>query len=142
MTDNPYSPPIAEPSSPTSRLRAATNVALAILKFGGSYLLGIFICVSFTEAEFRLAGVNLLPSYVFLSVIGVGLWFIAAFQELPSPPFAMLWVVLVLLIPCAGEALVYFARRPRFRFWRPLWFGFPIGFVGTLGIYWAGSSSI
>jgi hypothetical protein len=142
MTDNPYSPPTAEPISPESRLKAAANVMLALLKCAGSYLLGIFTCVIFTEAEFNLAGVNLLPAYLSMSVIGVGLWFMEAYRGLPSSPPGMWWVVLVLLIPCAGEVLVCFARQPRFRFLRPLWIGFPIGFIGPLGIYWTAALSI
>jgi len=42
----------------------------------------------------------------------------------------------------ACELLVYFTRPSRLRIWRPLWIGFPVGFVGTLGVYYTLLASV
>ena len=36
----------------------------------------------------------------------------------------------------------YLVGSPRLRRWRPLWLGFPIGFIGTLGVYYTAAASI
>ena len=48
----------------------------------------------------------------------------------------------VRLEPKVMEVLVYFIKSRRLRAWRPLWIGFPIGFVGTLGVYYTAAASI
>ena len=45
-------------------------------------------------------------------------------------------------VPFVMEVLAYLSRSRRLRAWRPLWIGFPIGFVGTLGVYYTAAASI
>lgn len=45
-------------------------------------------------------------------------------------------------VPVLMEILAYLMGSPRLRRWRPLWIGFPIGFVGTLGVYYTAAASI
>jgi len=142
MSENPYAPPTDGRRPPSTGWQFVARVLLTLLKYFGCYLLGIFLCVILTDAEFVLAGLWLLPAYVLLSVVGCFLWFVSAFQALPSIPFEMWWVLLMLAMPCVGETLAYRYRGSNLRNWRPMWFGLPVGFVGTLGIYWVGSLSI
>lgn len=46
------------------------------------------------------------------------------------------------LLPLALEAMAYFLGSRRLRAWRSLWIGFPLGFVGTLGVYYTAAASI
>ncbi len=50
--------------------------------------------------------------------------------------------VAVGLVPIAMEVLALLLRSRQVRAWRPLWIGFPIGFVGTLGVYYTAAASI
>lgn len=141
MSDNPFSPPI-DPGKSTPTRKRLPKALKGIFRYLAAYLSGILACVLLTEAEVFLAGKNLLPWYVLFSPIGVALWCIAAFQSLPSVPFELGWALGMLLSPCVGEAIVHINDVQPIRRCRPLWISFPIGFVGTLGIYWAGSLSI
>ena len=142
MSDNPFaSPTVEEKARPAKGLRPWV-VVKEILKYFGTYVCGILLCIVLTDAEVELAGKNLVLIYLILSIPGVALWIIAAVQALPSPPFEMWWFLTMILLPCLGEVVVRFPGRKRLRNWRPFWIGTPVGFVGTLGIYWAGSLSI
>jgi hypothetical protein len=118
------------------------KVCRAIPRYVLSYLLGIVICVVLTPADPNLVGVALWPWYPVLAVIGFFLFFYL------SPAYALgsgvgYWLAFSIgLIPFVSEAAVYWAGRPRLRVWRPLWIGFPIGFVGTLGVYFTAAASI
>lgn len=116
-----------------------------MLKWIGSgivgYLLGILFAVAFTPAEVVLAGVNLLPFYLLLSVVGVVFFVILLFQQY-TDMLSTWWVGLFVLLPLACELGMYFGKKKSLRILRPAWFAFPIGFLGTLGIYFAGAQSI
>jgi|GEM_PF-6559572 len=124
------------------------NLGLRLLRWFGlfalSYLLGIAACVMLTVAEFELAGVNLLPWYLGGAVIGLILIVILLFQE-PGSVLAVWPIWLVLLAPFVIETVLALSRKPgvrRLGWFRACWIGFPIGFIGTFGIYIAGSMSI
>lgn len=125
-----------------ARSSAFSRLLPTVLKSIVAYLLGILVCVLVTDVKLRLAGVELWLWYGMASPLGVPLYFVAAFQELPTLPFEMWWVIGVLAVAGVPEAFVFFGGSVTARSWRPLWIGFPIGFVGTLGLYWAGSLSI
>lgn len=141
MTNDLYSSPIAQDETPAPGQNFLVRHLLNLIGLAGSYLLGILLSAMMTDAEFVLAGKNLLPWYVCMSPIGFALWFLCAIQNFPSPPFAMWSVFVVLLIPIVCELLSFFNVKI-IRLARVLWIGFPVGFVGTLGVYWAGSLSI
>lgn len=44
--------------------------------------------------------------------------------------------------PFAMELVACFLGSRRWWAWRPLWIGFPIGFVGTLGVYDTAAASV
>jgi hypothetical protein len=83
------------------------------------------------------------PWYPVFAVVGFFLFFFYL-----SPPYTFSsdlghWLIFSIgLIPVVSEAAVYFVGTPRVRAWRPLWIGFPIGFVGTLGVYFTAAASI
>ena len=134
MTDHPHSSPTAEAGGPTSGARSLTKALLAILRYVASYLLGIVTCVLFTQADLSLAGVRLWPWYPVLAVIGFFLFYFHLSPAYSLGSTFIYWFVFSIgLIPVVSEAAAYFVGTPRFRVWRPLWIGFPIGFVGTLG---------
>lgn len=112
------------------------KILLGIPKYLGAYLLGIAACIIATPAEWdfgRFPFFFLL--YPILSVPFFFLWPFMVFQE--STYLYRWWMWLIALTPVAGEGIAFLASRPRVRAWRPLWFGFPIGFVGSFTVYWA-----
>ena len=148
MPDNPYSPPTLNVDIPTSRLgRCSANVMREILKYVGSYLLGISVCVIGTPVDLAPGGVPLWPLYFLLSPIGI-LLYCFYLPTLPSAywPFGAslgYWSLASIgLIPFVFEVTTYFRRLSRLRRWRLFWVGFPIGFVGTLRIYYTATASI
>ncbi len=145
MTDNPYSSSTAEAELPNSRSTYAAKVVMSILKHLGSYVLGIMACVLFTPAELELAGVVLWPYYLVFAAIGFFLFYL--YLSSAYLPFggsgASYWLLFLIgFVPIVFEAAAHFVRMPSFRAYRPLWIGFPIGFVGTLGVYYTAAASI
>ena len=115
-----------------------------ILKYLGSYLLGIVACVLLTPAGLELIGFPMWPLYPFLAVPGVAaFYFYLDTQYLPFGSGALYRLIFAFgLIPFALGAATLLTRSPRLRAWRPLWIGFPIGFIGTLGVYYSAAASI
>ena len=145
MTENRYSSPTAGADLPTSRGPTLAKVPLAILKDVGSYLLGICACVLLTPVKLQLAGVVLWPYYPVFAVIGVFLFYLYLSNAyLPyGGTGAAYWSLFSIgLAPIVFEAAAYCRRIPLLRGWRPLSVGFPIGFVGTLGVYYTAAASI
>ena len=145
MTDNPYSSSTVKSELATSRGTSPVNLLLAILKYVGAYLLGIVTCVLFTPVELELAGVVLWPFYGVFSVIGFFLFYLylsKAYLPFGGSGFAYCLLFSIGFIPVVFEVVAYFARMRHLRGWRPLWIGFPIGFVGTLGVFYTAAASI
>ena len=145
MTNNRNSSSTAEAELPTSRNTSAAKVLLAILKYVGSYVLGIAACVLFTPVELELAGVVLWPYYPVFAAIGFFLFYL--YLSSAYLPFggsgASYWLLFSIgFVPVVFEAAAHFVRMPSFRACRPLWIGFPIGFAGTLGVYYTAAASI
>ncbi|MGF1678509.1 MAG: hypothetical protein ACFCUX_04870 [Candidatus Methylacidiphilales bacterium] len=132
MTTEKFDPPA----------KARRRVLLLILQYLGAYLLGILTCILFTPVAFVLAGKALWPFYPF-AVIGFLLYYFYLAPQHVFGPAATYWLAgSIGLVPFVLEAAVYFSRSPRLRAWRPMWIGFPIGFVGTLGVFYTAAASI
>lgn len=132
MTTETFDPPA------TGRRR----VLLLLLQYLGAYLLGILTCVLFTPVDLVLAGKALWPFYPF-AVIGFILYYFYLAPQHVFGPATTYWLVgSIGLVPFGFELAVYFSRNPRLRVWRPLWIGFPIGFVGALGVFYTAAASI
>ena len=145
MTENPYSSSIDSAGLPTSRAPKLSRVTLAILKYLGSYLLGIFACVILTPVQPQLAGVVLWPYFPLFAVLGVFLFYLhlsGAYLPFGGTGVAYWSMFLLGFAPVVFEAIVYRLPSSRLRHWRPLWIGFPVGFVGTLGVYFTAAGSI
>ena len=146
MVDNAYLPPDTEPSSSVGQKLALRSVLLWGLKCLVSYFAGVVVCVVATPVDVNLGG-------------GILLWFLCSgFAWIGYPLFYLYlegaylphggqgvayWsYATVGAVPFLLELLVHLFRKPRWFVWRPLWIGFPIGFVGTLGIYYTAAASI
>lgn len=123
--------------------RSTARVVRTIGAYLTSYLLGIAAGLVLSPAEPVLAGVALWPSYLVLAPVG----FVLFYFYLP-PGYGMgsgaghVVAYCLGLAPFVAEVLVRLPGRPRWRAWRPLWIGFPVGFVGTLGVYYTAAASI
>ena len=114
------------------------------LKFFAAYFLGIIFCLVLTPAEAGLAGVWLWPAYL-MAPVGVLLSAVLLWQgndlsfgnDILS---LVLWFML--LSPCILECIHFVWHESPSGRWRWLWVGFPIGFIGTLGIFFAAQLSI
>jgi hypothetical protein len=117
-----------------------------ILKYLGAYLLGIITSIAITPVEMSMGGhVPLWFLYPILAPIGYFLFYL--YLEGAYLPFGgegpSYWLyVAVGLVPFVMELLAYLLRSRRLLAWRPLWIGFPIGFAGTLGVYYTAAASI
>ena len=145
MTDNPYTPSSADAELTGSRGLSAAKVILEIVKYVGAYVLGIAACILFTPVGPELAGAVLWPFYLVFAAFGFFLFYF--YLEGAYLPFGgsgtAYWLLFSIgFIPLVLEAVAYFIRLRHFRACRPLWIGFPIGFVGTLGVYCTGAVSI
>jgi hypothetical protein len=129
--------------------RPVAKLLLGTLKYFGAYLLGFFAGTIYANAVapydigldelFKFAA---LPTLMFGSLRGLYFFFQTALTEFPDLVLHAWWAVLILLIPFVCEAMVCCRRKSSFRFWRPLWIGFPVGFLGMLGAYWMALQSI
>ena len=132
---------IRPPASPgPTPLRAFASGAARYL---GVYLLGIVTCLALTPASMELAGAQLWPWYpVFAPIAFFLFYFYLADPYLPSGAQGLAyWTWFTIgIVPLCGETAV--RLQPALRRWRPLWLGFPFGFVGTLGVYYTAASSI
>ena len=113
-----------------------------ILKHAAAYLLGILSAILFTPADLTLAGVHLWYLYPLLAVVGVFFYYSLS----PTYTFAsdvLHWLIggVGLALMLVGLALQFSALR-RLRPLQPLLISFPIGFIGTLGMYYGAAQSI
>lgn len=130
------------PQPPKSAADDKPSALLVILKHLGSYLLGILACVMFTPVDPVLAGKALWPLYPLLAVVGAFFYFALS----PAYTFGsgvVHWLVGLLgLTAVVFGVAAHFGPLRRLRFLSPLLISFPIGFVGTLGVYYGAAQSI
>ena len=146
MAENPYLPTGVEAEPQDSSGMSARTVFREILKYLGAYLLGIIASIALTPVEMSMGGhVPLWFLYPILAPIGLLLFYF--YLEGAYLPFGgkglIYWFFFTVgFVPFVMEVLAYLSRSRRLRAWRPLWIGFPIGFVGTLGVYYTAAASI
>ncbi|PAY16786.1 hypothetical protein CKO51_24915 [Rhodopirellula sp. SM50] len=146
MAENPYLPTDveAEPRKPNGI--SAGALIRETLKYLGAYLLGVIACVALTPVEMNMGGHEpLWFLYPILAPIGYFLFYL--YLEGAYLPFGgegpSYWLYAsVGLVPFVMEVMAYLLGSRRFHAWRPLWIGCPIGFVGTLGVYYTAAASI
>ena len=116
-----------------------------VLKLLAAYLLGIVVCVTLTPVSVELAGVKLWLYFPGLAAPGYFLfYFYLEGPYLPESAASLaywLWFA-VGLTPIVAELAAFFLRRSSWKSWRPIWIGGPIGFVGTLGVYFTAAASV
>ncbi len=127
---------MSDPSAPALPLGLTR-----VWQYVGSYLLGILTCILLTPVELTLAGAVLWPFYGF-AVIGVPLYLLLTPEYVWGSASAYWWGATISLIPLLFEIGLRLTRRPSLSRWRPWWIAFPLGFLGTLGIYYTVGASI
>lgn len=139
---NPYRPSLDDSTRPSIQLRKTITFLVHYLV---AYIAGIVACVITTPAETELAGLTMWPLYLFLAPIGVALFYLyLSGAYLPYGGNGLgYWIICSLgLVPIVGESLARLAAIRWLRVLRPWWTAFPIGFVGTAGVYFSAAASI
>ena len=121
------------------------QVIKSISRYFGGYLLGIIAGILFSPADIILGGHWLLLHYVIGALPG----FIFVIYYAIFEPGFVFWFYLITVgfLPLWIRLYFRFRRKTdeqmtRLMIFRPLWTTFPIGFLGTLGIYAAVLESI
>lgn len=136
---------------PASRAGALVRMLPLVLgstlKYLGAYLLGLLACVVYMVVAHGVSAAEFLRLGAWGQVIaatlpGLAAFFQILFMEFPSSVLHAWWAILVLLAPFTCEAMVSFRKKVSWRAWRPLWIGFPIGFLGSLGSTWMALASL
>ena len=145
MSENPYSPTGVDAEPQKLRGMSVGSALREILKYLGAYLLGIISSIALTPAEMNLGGAPLWLLYPILAPIGYLLFYF--YLEGAYLPFGgkglSYWLYCVVgLVLFVMELLAYLLGSRSLLAWRPLWIGFPMGFVGTLGVYYTAAASI
>ena len=130
-------------SSPKTRRAGWTGTWSAIGRGVGYYLLGVILSVLLTPVEIVLVGGQIWPYLAAFAPVGYVLFYL----DLPpqyvfgSTPFY--WGVYALgIAPVLLGLASFFVGKTRLAPWRPLLIGLPLGFVGTLGVYYTIAASI
>ncbi|WP_299755149.1 hypothetical protein [uncultured Boseongicola sp.] len=130
-------------SLPIERRSKAKGILFSVGRYFGWYLIGIFACITFTPVEMVLIDAPMWLFFVPFAPIG---YFFFYFDLPPQYVFGSnisYWTVYVIgiVLVLLGFAS-HFLAEGRFRAWSPLMVGFPLGFVGTLGVYYTVAASI
>lgn len=146
MAENPYSPSQVRQVAPPSAKSSIAVLGRELVKFLGAYLLGIVLCVALTPVEMTLGGdAPLWIAYPILAPVGYPLFYF--YLDGAYLPFGGIgpsyWTYFIIgLLPIGIEGLTYLSQWRGARVWRACWLGFPMGFVGTLGVYYTAAASI
>lgn len=98
-----------------------------------------------TPVTASLAGATLWPYYPLFAMPGLFLfYFYLSDPYLPDGGSSLIyWLWFFMgLIPLVVGAMTYFPKKVIPDSWRPLLIGAPVGFVGTLGVYFTAAASI
>ena len=119
------------------------RILFAALRFLGFYLLGIVASILITPVEVDLLGRPDWLIFVPAAVVGYVLFYTDLTPEYVFGSGPAYWTVYALgLAGVAAGVLAVLAAGGRFRRWAAPLIGIPLGFVGTLGIYYAILASI
>ena len=145
MTNNPYIAPSAPPAPPeNTRPSSLRRFAVVGGRYLIAYLAGILLCVLLTPASIMLVSYPIAILYPFLAVVGVPLFYLCLsgpYYPYGGEGLAFMLMYSVGFIPIAMELAVLALPR-HVRGYRPIWIGTPVGFVGTLGIYYTAAASV
>ena len=138
---------MTETTLPTNdpALSRAHRAIIAIGNYFGAYILGIIACIAITPVELTLINVPLWMYYPILAIPGyVAGYVLLSVGYLPLGGVGLgYWAMfLVGLVPIVMGVVNFYLRRPLIKALRPLWIGFPIGFAGTLGVYYIAASGV
>jgi hypothetical protein len=131
----------SEPTSPDAKNR--TRLLIIVMKYLGAYLFGVLASVLFTPVEPVLVGKPLWPYYPLLAIIGFFLFYLyLPPQYVFGSGLAYVLLYSINLLSVVLGLAVHFGPLRRIRVLSPLLLGFPIGFVGTMGVYYTAAASI
>lgn len=118
-------------------------ILFAILRFLGFYVLGIVASILITPVEVDLLGRPDWLIFVPAAVVGYVLFYTDLTPEYVFGSGPAYWTVYALGLAGVGIGVVaVFAGRGRFRRWAAPLIALPLGFVGTLGIWYSILASI
>jgi hypothetical protein len=116
---------------------------MLMMKYLGAYLVGVVACVLVTPVEPVLVGAHLWPYYPLLAIIGFLLFHLyLAPQSVFGSGIACGLIYSIGLLSVVLGLAVRFGPLRRMRFLSPFLIGFPIGFVGTMGVFYTAAASI
>lgn len=119
------------------------RLLLKTVGFLGYYLLGIVACVLLTPVELTLIDRPVWLFYAPLAALGYAAFYVSLPPQYVFGPTAGYWTVYVLGLASVLVGLMALVMTgERFRRWSPLLIGLPLGFVGTLGVYFSIAASI
>ena len=129
-----------------SVLRPVAKLFFGTLKYFASSLLGILMALLITGSAGNLSedlsGFDNLIAVIFSIIPGLYTFLVLLISESPKLLVHAWWVLPILLLPFLCEVLTRFQGRTVSASWRPFWIGFPVGFLGTIGIYWEALKSL
>lgn len=107
------------------------------------YLAGIVACIIFTPVELVLLDAPIWLFFVPFAPVGYCFFYFDLPPQYVFGSNIYYWSVYVFGIAFVSIGFVSrILTKGRLRPWQPFMIGFPIGFVGTLGLYYAAASSI
>jgi hypothetical protein len=113
------------------------------MEYLGAYLAGVLACVLVTPVEPVLVGFPLWPYYPLLAIIGFFLFYLhLPPQYVFGSGIAYTLVYSIGLLSVVLGLAVHFGPLRRIRVLSPFLIGFPIGFVGTMGVFYTAAASI
>ena len=118
-------------------------LSLRFLHYLLPYLSGIFTAIVFTPVEFNLVGVALWWVYPIVAVPAFILWFFELIpRALLGPDLLFLLPYLLSFVSIVCGLAAHFDPLRRYQNLGPALIAFPIGFVGTAGVYLISMASI
>jgi hypothetical protein len=130
-------------SSPETRRAGWTGTLSAIARGVGFYLVGVILCVLLTPVETDLVGRQIWPYLAAFAPVGYILFYLDLTPQYVFGSTPLYWGVYALgIAPVLLGLASFFVGKARLGPWRPLLIGLPLGFVGTLGVYYTIAASI
>lgn len=145
MNQNQYAPPQSAESIETSQEKSPRKFTAVLLQYVIAYLFGIVLGVAVTPARWILIDFPIGVLYPFLAPLGYPLFYLylsGGYYPYGGEGTAFWILYFVGFVPFLMEAACFSVLPRSVRVLRPAWIAIPLGFVGTLGIYYAAAASI